>query len=153
MNLSVRTAERRDCRLILDFIKSLAEYEERSHEVEATVELLEEWLFEKQAAEVVFAVVDGVEAGFALYVRNFSTFLGRAGIHLEDIFVLPDYRGLGIGKTILNHFLDKLDPSSIAQVFLDLPIEGEGFSRALIREGFTPRITRYCLALSSRKHL
>ncbi len=67
----------------------------------ATEELLREWIFEKKNAEVIFALVDGKEAGFALFFHNFSTFLGRAGIYLEDLFVLPEYRGMGCGKGLL----------------------------------------------------
>jgi len=99
--LSFRIAGRGDCALILQFINSLAVYEKRADEVTATVELLEDWLFEKRAAEVFFALDDGREAGFALFVQNFSTFLGRAGIHLEDIYILPEYRRRGIGKAMM----------------------------------------------------
>jgi GNAT superfamily N-acetyltransferase len=87
-----------DCGTILDFIKQLAEYEHMSDQVVATNELLKEWIFEKKKAEVLFACEDGTEVGFALFFHNFSTFLGRAGIYLEDLFVLPQYRGKGYGK-------------------------------------------------------
>lgn len=96
-----RYAERKDTALILKFIKELAEYEKMSDEVIATEELLEEWIFDKKKAEVLFALVDGKEAGFALFFHNFSTFLGRAGIYLEDLYVRPEYRGHGCGKAIL----------------------------------------------------
>ena len=99
--LTFRTAEPNDCALILRFIKGLAEYEKMADEVVATEELLREWIFQKQKAEVIFAVVDGVEVGFALFFHNFSTFLGKAGIYLEDLFVLPEYRGKGCGKALL----------------------------------------------------
>ena len=85
----------------MDFILSLAEYEHMANEVVATVELLDEWLFDKQKAEVIFVCEDGVEVGFALFFHNFSTFLGRAGIYLEDLFVKPEYRGRGYGKALL----------------------------------------------------
>ena len=98
---SFRFAARGDAPLVLEFIKGLAEYEEMLTEVTATPELLEHWLFDKQKAEVLFAVLDGKEIGFALYFTNFSTFLGKAGLYLEDIFVLPKYRGRGIGKSLL----------------------------------------------------
>ena len=97
----IRQAERKDCALILSFIKALADYENMSDEVVADETLLEEWIFDKQKAEVIFAVEDGKEVGFALFFHNFSTFLGRAGIYLEDLFVLPEYRGNGYGKALL----------------------------------------------------
>ena len=99
--VTFRFAERKDCKLILDFIKKLASYEKMSDEVVANESLLEEWIFDKKKAEVIFAVVDGKEVGFALFFHNFSTFLGRAGIYLEDLFVLEEYRGNGYGKTLL----------------------------------------------------
>ena len=98
---SIRIAGRGDQALILSFIHSLAEYEKLSSEVTATVEQIEEWLFDKRAAEVLFAIVEGNEVGFALFFPNFSTFLGKAGLYLEDIYVLPEYRGRGIGKAML----------------------------------------------------
>lgn len=100
-DIRIRQAERKDCTKILSFIQALAEYENMSDEVVADADLLEEWIFDKQKAEVIFAVVDGKEVGFALYFHNFSTFLGRAGIYLEDLFVLPEYRGHGYGKALL----------------------------------------------------
>ena len=100
-NAVFRFAERGDCALILRFIRDLAEFEQLSDQVVATEELLAEWLFDKRAAEVLFAVVDGREAGFALFFTNFSTFLGRAGMYLEDLYVLPDFRRLGVGTSIL----------------------------------------------------
>ncbi|MCL2775013.1 MAG: GNAT family N-acetyltransferase [Oscillospiraceae bacterium] len=96
-----RFAARDDAPLILEFIKGLAEHEKMLAEVQATPELLEHWLFDKQTAEVLFAVMDEKEVGFALYFSNFSTFLGKAGLYLEDIFVLPEYRRRGIGKALL----------------------------------------------------
>lgn len=101
MELTFRYGERKDTALILKFIKELAEYEKMLDEVVATEELLEEWIFDRQKAEVIFALADGKEAGFALFFHNFSTFLGRAGIYLEDLYVNPEYRGLGIGKSLL----------------------------------------------------
>ena len=99
--LTFRYAERNDIPLILQFIKELAAYEKLINEVVADEKTLEEWIFDKQKAEVLFAVVDGGEIGFALFFHNFSTFLGRAGIYLEDLFVKPEYRGKGYGKAIL----------------------------------------------------
>ena len=99
--MEIRFAERSDCPLILEFIRALADYEHMLDDVVATPELLEEWLFDKKKAEVIFALEDGREVGFALFFHNFSTFLGRAGIYLEDLFVLPEYRGKGYGKGLL----------------------------------------------------
>ena len=99
--LTYRFANEGDCGLILEFIKALAAYEKMSDEVVASESLLREWIFEKQKAEVIFACEDGKEVGFALFFHNFSTFLGRAGIYLEDLFVLPEYRGKGYGKGLL----------------------------------------------------
>lgn len=100
--LCFRSATPKDVPLILNFIRALADYEHMSDEVVANEKLLEEWLFTKQKAEVFFAVFDGKEVGFALFFHNFSTFLGRAGIYLEDLFVLPEHRGRGFGKAILS---------------------------------------------------
>ena len=96
-----RYAEEADAALILEFIKELAEYEKMSADVVATEELLREWIFVKKKAEVIFALEDGKEVGFALFFHNFSTFLGRAGIYLEDLFVKKEYRGKGYGKALL----------------------------------------------------
>lgn len=96
-----RNAERKDAGLILEFIKELADYEKMSDEVIADEATLEAWIFDKQKAEVIFAIEDGKEVGFALFFHNFSTFLGRAGIYLEDLYVKPAYRGKGCGKAIL----------------------------------------------------
>lgn len=98
---NIRFATEQDTELILGFIKGLAEYEKLADEVVATPEILREWIFEKKKAEVIFALDNGKEVGFALFFHNFSTFLGRSGIYLEDLFVLPEYRGKGHGKTLL----------------------------------------------------
>ena len=98
---SFRSAERQDVPLILRYIRELARYEKLEEEVVATEEILEEWLFDKEKAEVIFAVADGREVGFALFFHNFSTFLGRAGLYLEDLYVEPAYRGQGIGTALL----------------------------------------------------
>lgn len=100
-DISFRPAVPEDCPLILSFIKALADYEKMSDQVVATEELLREWIFEKGKAEVIFPVVDGEEVGFALFFHNFSTFLGRAGIYLEDLFIKPEHRGKGYGKATL----------------------------------------------------
>ena len=96
-----RYAQREDTELILSFIKELAEYEKMSDQVVATEELLTEWLFENRTAEVIFALENKTEVGMILFFHNFSTFLGRAGIYLEDLYVRPGYRGEGYGKGLL----------------------------------------------------
>ncbi len=97
----IRFAGESDVPLILNFIKELAEYEKLLDEVTATEELLRESLFEKKAAEVVFGEYQGTPVGFALFFMNFSTFLGRPGIYLEDLYVKPEMRGRGFGKILL----------------------------------------------------
>lgn len=100
--LNIRAAERSDTALILELIRGLAEYEKLSHEVVATPELLEKWLFgERPVAEVLIAEWEGLPRGFALFFHNFSTFLGRPGFYLEDLYVQPEFRGRGIGKALL----------------------------------------------------
>ena len=98
-----RFAEERDIPAILGFIRALAVYEHLEDQVVATEELLREWLFEKKKAEVLLVEEMGNPVGMALFFHNFSTFLGRAGIYLEDLFVLPEYRGRGYGKGLLEH--------------------------------------------------
>ena len=99
--MEIRYAAEKDTALILRFIRELADYEGLLHEVTADEATLREWIFEKRKAEVIFAVEDGKEAGFALFFHNFSTFLGRAGVYLEDLYVLPEYRGKGYGKGLI----------------------------------------------------
>ena len=99
--LSFRFAVREDTPKILAFIRALAEYEQMADQVVASEELLEQQLFDQNAAEVLFALEDGREVGFALFFHNFSTFLGRAGLYLEDLYVLPEHRGKGYGKALL----------------------------------------------------
>ena len=86
------------CRLFWNLSKDWRNYEKMSDEVVATEEILDEWLFDKEKAEVIFAIAEGEEVGFALFFHNFSTFLGRAGIYLEDLFVKPKYRGMDTGR-------------------------------------------------------
>lgn len=100
-NFIIREADRSDIGLILDFIKKLAEYEKMLDQVVADTAVLDSWLFEKNIARVFFVMDGEKEVGFALFFHNFSTFLGRAGIYLEDLYVLPEYRGKGYGKALL----------------------------------------------------
>lgn len=99
--MEFRYAQRSDAALILQFIKELADYEKMLDEVSADEKTLEEWVFDRQKAEVIFLLESGREVGFALFFHNFSTFLGRAGIYLEDLYVRPEYRGKGYGRAIL----------------------------------------------------
>ena len=100
-NTKFRFATEQDTALIYNFIRGLAEYENMTDDMIATEDLLREWIFERKRAEVIFALEDGREVGFALFFHNFSTFLGRAGIYLEDLFVFPEYRGRGHGKALI----------------------------------------------------
>lgn len=99
-NIKIRKAVREDVVLILEFIRGIARYEKMENEVEATVELLEQQLFDHQRAEVIFAMEDNKEVGFALFFHNFSTFVGKSGIYLEDLYVYPEFRGRGYGKAL-----------------------------------------------------
>ncbi len=102
----IRYATERDVGQILSFIKGLADYEGMLDQVVATEELLHTWLFVQKRAEVLIGEADGVPVGFALFFHNFSTFLGRAGLYLEDLFVLPQYRGRGYGKALLRRLAE-----------------------------------------------
>jgi len=103
-NFTIRAAAEADATLILSFIRGLAEYEKLSHEVVATEESLRESLFgNHRVAEVLIGEWNQTPVAFALYFHNFSTFLGRAGIYLEDLFVKPELRGKGIGKAMLSY--------------------------------------------------
>ncbi len=99
---AIRSASDSDIPTILVFIRALAAYENMLDEVVSDETLLREWIFEKKKAEVLIASEDGKDIGFALFFHNFSTFLGRAGIYLEDLFILPEYRGRGYGRALLS---------------------------------------------------
>lgn len=100
----IRPAEEKDCALVLDFICQLADYEKLLHEVKATVDDVRRELFSDQpSAHALIAYENAVPVGFALYFYNFSTFLTRRGLYLEDIFVAPAYRGRGYGKALMRH--------------------------------------------------
>lgn len=102
MEVNFRKAEKKDIPLILSFISELASYERLSSEVTADKETLERNLFgERIYAEVVFAMVNKTEAGFVLFFHNFSTFLGKPGIYIEDLYVKPEIRGKGVGRALL----------------------------------------------------
>ena len=99
--ITIRYAQESDIPQILFFIRELASYENMLDDVVATEDLLREWIFEKKRAEVILAEENGEPVGFALFFHNFSTFLGRTGIYLEDLFVKPEHRGKGVGKALL----------------------------------------------------
>lgn len=102
--MTIRNATPDDIPLIMRFIRALADYERMSDEVEATEERLQDALFgPKPAAECILAYIGGQPAGFAVFFQNFSTFLAKPGLYLEDLFVKPEYRGQGIGKALLLH--------------------------------------------------
>ncbi|MBI3492231.1 MAG: GNAT family N-acetyltransferase [Acidobacteria bacterium] len=102
--MRIERATERDVPLIFNLIKGLAEYEKLAHEVTATEEKLRATLFgPRPAAEVVIAYADDAPAGFALFFHNYSTFLGQPGIYLEDLYVVPEWRGHGLGRRLLTH--------------------------------------------------
>jgi GNAT superfamily N-acetyltransferase len=98
----IRPAEEKDAPLIFDFVKSLAVYEHLLDQVSATEESLRRFIFEEKKAEVLICEYEGRAAGFALFFHTFSTFLGKPGIYIEDIFVKPEFRGKGLGKLLLS---------------------------------------------------
>ncbi len=100
---TIRPAKPEETGLVLEFIQKLAVYEKCADEVVADEATLYHSLFEEKSAEVVFAEEDSVVIGFALYFHNFSTFVGRKGLYLEDLFIIPERRGLGYGKALLKH--------------------------------------------------
>lgn len=100
-NVTFRPMTEADTGILMGFIWEMARYEHLEDQVVVTEELLREWLFEKHTAEVIFALVDGKEVGSALFFSSFSTFLGRGGLYLEDLIVLPEYRHQGCGKALL----------------------------------------------------
>lgn len=158
MSTIIRKAEREDVPLILEFIKGIARYEKMENDVEATVELLEEELFDKQRAEVIFALDDGKEVGFALFFHNFSTFVGRGGLYLEDLYIYPEYRGKGHGKALfmeLVRIANERGCGRMEWVCLDWNTPSIGFYRALgatsLDEWTTYRLDREGLARLMRK--
>lgn len=100
---TIRPARPDEAGLVLDFIKRLAVYEKCADDVVADEATIHHSLFVERAAEVVFAEEDGTAVGFALFFHNFSTFVGRKGMYLEDLFILPEKRGLGYGKALLKY--------------------------------------------------
>lgn len=99
----IREATAKDVELVLSFIKRLAQYEKLEDQVTVTLETLYDSLFVKKAAKAIIAELQGMPVGFAVYYHNFSTFLGKPGLYLEDLFVVPEMRGRGIGKALLSY--------------------------------------------------
>lgn len=114
--LTFKQAEPKDMATLLSLIKELASYEHLEHEVTATEEILTEWIFEKKKAEVIFPVLDGKIIGYLLYFYNFSTFLGKAGIYVEDLFIQPAYRHQGHGRKLLQHIAQKAKDEGLGRV-------------------------------------
>ena len=104
--VSFRYAEIKDIPLIFQFVRKLADYEQIPEAVFATEELLEEWMFEKQRAEVVFAIVNGKEIGFSFFYQTFPAYLGKGGLYIDDLFIDQEYRGKGYGKKLLGHMAE-----------------------------------------------
>jgi len=100
--LNIRFAQRSDTKLIFQLINELAAYEKLENEVMVDEQILEESLFDKKAAEVIIVEFDNKPIGYALFFNNFSTFLGRPGLYLEDIYIKPEYRGRGFGKKVFS---------------------------------------------------
>ena len=135
MTLSIRPATPADLPLIAQFIRDLADYEKLAHEVRFDEAKLGEKLFgQRPSAEVVIGEIDGVPQGFALFFHNFSTFEGRPGLYLEDLFVRPEARGSGLGKALLAH-LAKLcterDCARLEWSVLDWNAPSIGFYKSL----------------------
>ncbi len=104
--LSFRTAEERDVDLILTMIKGLAAYENLLNEVVADIKTLKYNIFERKMAEVVFPMLEGKEIGFVLFFHNFSTFLGKPGIYIEDLYIRKEYRNKGYGRATIEYIKD-----------------------------------------------
>lgn len=99
--INFRFAKEKDIPLILDFVRRLAAYEDLADRVVATEEDLADWLFRRKIVEAVFVSEGDIVAGMALFFHNFSTFLGKGGLYVEDLFILPEYRGKGLGRALL----------------------------------------------------
>jgi GNAT superfamily N-acetyltransferase len=108
MEIKIRKAERKDVALIYEFIKGIAEFEKLSDAVKSSPEILAKTIFDSGIPiKVIFAEVDNTEVAFAVYYFNFSTFTGKPGLFLEDLFVKPEYRKKGIGKMLMDYLIDE----------------------------------------------
>lgn len=114
--LTYREATEKDILLIYRYIKELAAYEGLASEVTTNEQILKEWLFDKKGATVILPVLDGKEIGFCLYFYNFSTFLGRSGLYIEDLFIEEKYRGKGYGKQLLNKMFQLAEEKQLGRV-------------------------------------
>lgn len=112
----IRYAKKQDASLVFDFISKLAEYEKMSSDVTGSVELIEKWVFDEKKAEVIFIMENEVEVGFALYFYNFSTFLSKPGIYLEDIYILPEHRSNGYGKMVFQFLVEKIKEEGLGRM-------------------------------------
>jgi len=105
-NFTIRFAKVEDTKLIIEFIRELAEYENLIDQVVVTEEILKDSIFKRKAAEVLIGEYNGEPIGFALFFHNFSTFLGQPGIYLEDLYIRPKMRGKGFGKMLLSYLAE-----------------------------------------------
>ena len=159
-DISLRAATVDDVPVVLRCIRGLAEYERLAHECMATEELLRESLFgESPAAQVVLAMVGDEPAGFALWFRNYSTFLARPGIYLEDLFVFPAFRGCGIGRRLLEHLAEIAVSRGYGRLewaVLDWNVDAIRFYESLgavpMSDWTTYRVTGDALATLGRHH-
>ena len=132
--LAFRPAVPGDEELILQMIQELARYEELEHQVVADCQTLHHWIFEKGGAQVLFAMVNGQEVGFALYFYNFSTFLGRCGLYLEDLYIRPAHRHKGYGRALIGRLADQAVQQGLGRMewwCLDTNTPAAGFYRSL----------------------
>jgi len=114
--VEIRIAKREDSQLVLDFIKEIAKYEKLSNEVIGSKELLEKWMFDKKLIEVAFIMENNKEVGYALYFYNFSTFLTKPGLYLEDIFIKEKYRNKGYGKKLFEYLINKAKTENLGRM-------------------------------------
>lgn len=112
----IRYATENDSQLVFDFIKKLAKYEKMENEVVGSPELIKKWVFQEKKAEVIFLLKDDKEIGFALYFYNFSTFLSKPGIYLEDVFILEEYRKQGFGKLVFDFLVKKAKEEELGRI-------------------------------------
>ena len=115
-HITIKKAKREEINDVLWFIRKLAEYEKMLPEVTATPEMLEEWIFNRGSAEVVFIEENDVKVGFVLYFYNFSTFVGKSGLYIEDLFVLPEHRGKGYGKALMVYLAKKAEEKGLGRM-------------------------------------